>query len=126
MALSNSAGFIWEPFFGVIPLTDIIPSMPLLANSPTISDDGMTIVGSIRTADGRAQAFWLRLPDSFDQARSDYNRDGNEDQDDLQEYLRYFSGAPNPYGLPLDYNRDGVINVSDVHDLRACLAGGCP
>jgi hypothetical protein len=126
LGTGTSPGFIWDAFTGITMLSDIVPEIRDLANSPRISADGLTIAGAERLASGRVQAFWLRLPDSFNALQGDYSRDGSEDQDDVYEYVRYFAGAPNPFGLPLDYNRDGATDFTDVFDLVNCIAGGCP
>lgn len=126
LSLGNSPGFIWDPFHGITLLSDIVPGIESMANSPTISDDGMCVAGSVRTASGKANAFWLRLPDSFARPPADYSLDGNEDQEDVVHFIRYLAGEPNPNGLPLDFNRDGGIDTADVLDLVNCIAGGCP
>jgi hypothetical protein len=123
--VGNTGGFLWDPFTGLTPLSIFAPELERLASSPQISRDGSCVTGSVRTPSGLANLFWLRLPDTGG-LQGDYSLDGNQDQDDVGEYIRYFTGARNPHGLPLDYNRDNIVSIQDLVDLVDCVAGGCP
>ncbi|MCE7975452.1 MAG: hypothetical protein DYG92_14205, partial [Leptolyngbya sp. PLA1] len=57
----------------------------------------------------------------------DYNRDGNQDQDDLEYLILAVAGGPNPTCTDLDFNHDGNADQDDVTALLHYVGGGgCP
>ena len=59
--------------------------------------------------------------------RTDYNRDGNSDQGDVDDLINAIAGSPNPTGYNLDFNRDGNTDQGDIDALTNTIAGAvCP
>jgi methionine-rich copper-binding protein CopC len=58
---------------------------------------------------------------------TDFNQDGNADQDDVAYLINVVSGGPNPTGLDPDFNQDGNADQDDIAALIGVIAGGpCP
>ncbi|MFZ2874311.1 MAG: M36 family metallopeptidase [Phycisphaerales bacterium] len=57
----------------------------------------------------------------------DYNRDGNNDQDDINLLVDVVAGGPNPGGLDPDFNQDGNVDAGDIAALVDFVASAeCP
>jgi uncharacterized membrane protein len=124
-----SAAYIWDAANGTRFIDSILSAAGVdlqgisLSAATAISDDGTTIVGS-----GSPRAWIADLdytpPPACD---SDYNQDGNADQDDVAYLVNVVSGGPNPTGRDPDFTLDGNVDQDDVAALINVVAGGpCP
>lgn len=112
------------------------------ASAPTSPSSQITIAGCSGTFSVRAQVsnvcgsaptnpavITLRAPGDplCASCDTDYNGDGNTDQDDVAYLINVVGGGSNPTGMDPDFNGDGNISQDDIIALINVIAGGaCP
>jgi len=58
---------------------------------------------------------------------TDFNDDGNSDQDDVAYLVNVIAGGPNPFEHDPDFTHDGNVDQDDIAALLNVIAGGnCP